>query len=272
MNHTYGCRRLENKVALVVAATRGIGLACARLMAAEGAEVYLGVRRMDAGREAADAIKAEGGRAEAVYFDALKPETYRTMVEDTVRLSGGKLHVLVNNYGGTKPATDLDVTGTDPGIFLDNMTSHLNSVFLSVKYAVPSMAASGGGSIVNISSMASVMPDVTRIAYTTSKAAVNSMTRNIATQYGRQGIRCNAVLPGMTATEAVSGNLSDEFIAAVLRHIPLHRMGTPEDIARAVCFFASDDAAYITGQCIEVAGGMGVPTPFYADMMEGAKS
>lgn len=269
MNNTYGCRRQDGKVALVVAATRGIGLTCARMLAAEGAEVYLGVRRLDAGREAAAAIRAEGGRADAVYFDALKPETYATMIEDTVKLSGGRLHVLVNNYGGTRPETDRDVAGTDVDVFLADVNNHLNSVFLSVKHGAPYLEASGNGSIVNVSSMASVMPDLTRIAYTTAKAAINSMTRNIATQYGRKGIRCNAVLPGMTATDAVADNLSAEFIASVLRHIPLHRMGTPEDIARAVCFFASDDAAYVTGQCLEVAGGMGVPTPFYADMMEG---
>lgn len=269
MNGAYGCRRLENRAALVVAATRGIGLACARALAAEGAEVYLGVRRLDAGEEAAAVIRAEGGRAAAVYFDALKPETYATMLAETADKSGGKLRVLVNNYGGTRPETDKDVAQTDADAFRADVINHLNSVFLAVKHAAPLLEASGGGSVINVSSMASVLPDLTRIGYTTAKAAVNAMTRNIATQYGRRGIRCNAVLPGMTATDAVTGNLSAGFTAAVLRHIPLGRMGTPEDIARAVCFLACDDSSYITGQCLEVAGGLGVPTPFYADMTEG---
>lgn len=264
---SYGCKRLEGKVALVIAATRGIGLACAQEMAAEGASVYLGVRRIEAGREAAEAIRATGGKADAVYFDAFKPETYESMIADTVKLSGGKLHIMVNNFGGTKPETDLDVLSTDIDIFTKNVVDHLNSVFLSTKFAIPHMIACGGGSIINISSMAAVMPDITRIAYTTAKSAVNNMTLNIATQYGHKGIRCNAVMPGMIGTEAVSDNLPPEFIEAVLRQIPLNRMGQPADIARTVCYFASDDAAYVTGQCIEVAGGMGVPTPFYADTL-----
>ncbi|HJA08487.1 MAG TPA: SDR family oxidoreductase [Candidatus Mailhella merdigallinarum] len=270
MSGAYGCRRLEGRVALVVAATRGIGLACARALAAEGAEVYLGGRRPQANEEAAAAIRAEGGRAGAVYFDALKPESYAAMIGETVGKSGGRLHILVNNYGGTRPETDKDVAGTDAEHFQADVLNHVNSVFLAVKHALPYLETAGGGSVINVSSMASVLPDVTRIGYTTAKAAVNSMTRNIAAQYGRKGIRCNAVLPGMTATDAVADNLSPEFIASVLRHIPLGRMGTPEDIARAVCFLASDDSAYITGQCLEVAGGLGVPTPFYADMTDGA--
>ena len=262
MSGAYGCRRLEGRVALVVAATRGIGLACARALAAEGAEVYLGGRRPQANEEAAAAIRAEGGRAGAVYFDALKPESYAAMIGETVGKSGGRLHILVNNYGGTRPETDKDVAGTDAEHFQADVLNHVNSVFLAVKHALPYLETAGGGSVINVSSMASVLPDVTRIGYTTAKAAINSMTRNIAAQYGRKGIRCNAVLPGMTATDAVADNLSPEFIASVLRHIPLGRMGTPEDIARAVCFLASDDSAYITGQCLEVAGGLGVPTPF----------
>lgn len=270
MNGAYGCRRLEGKVALVVAATRGIGLACARALAAEGAEVYLGGRRPEAGEEAAAAIRAGGGRAGAVYFDAFKPETYAAMIGETASKSGGRLHVLVNNYGGTRPETDRDVRDTDAEQFQADVLHHVNSVFLAVKHALPLLEASGGGSVVNVSSMASTLPDLARIGYTTAKAAINTMTRNIATQYGRRGVRCNAVLPGMTATDAVADNLSPAFIASVLRHIPLGRMGSPEDVARAVCFLASDDAAYITGQCLEVAGGLGVPTPFYADMTDGA--
>lgn len=259
-------RKLENKVALIVAATRGIGLASAQALAAEGARVYLGVRRLDAGQETANEIsKKYATYSKAVYFDASKIETYESMVKDVVADSGGKLHILVNNFGGTNPVTDLDAVNTSLDMWHQNLLSNLDSVFLPTKYAVPYMAKSGGGSIVNISSMASVLPDLTSIAYGTVKSGINSLTRNIATQYARQGIRCNAVLPGMVATDAVKDNISEEFKAAFLRHVPLNRVGEPEDIANAVLFFASNDSSYITGQCLEVAGGMGVPTPFYAD-------
>ena len=110
--------------------------------------------------------------------------------------------------------------------------------------------------------------DISQIAYGTSKAAINYLTKLIATQCARDNIRCNAVLPGMTATEAVSGNLTPEFQEFFLKHIPIKRMATPEEIAGAVAYFASDDAAYTTGQIMDVSGGFGMPTPIFGDMIE----
>ncbi len=257
--------KLENKKALVVAATRGIGLGIAQELAAQGAFVYLGVRRPEAGQEAADEIIAAGGQAMPVYFDAMKNETYESMFKAVAEHSGGKLDILINNYGGADPRTDLDVVRTDLDVWHENILKNLDSVFLSVKYAVPLMQAAGGGSIINISSMSSHLPDLTSIAYGTVKSAINSMTLNIATAYGRSNIRCNAILPGMIATDAVKNALSDQFKDAFLRHVPLQRVGEVEDIAKTALFFACEDSSYITGQIIEVAGGMGVPTPFYAD-------
>lgn len=260
-------KKLENKVALIVAATRGIGLACAQELANNGAKVFLGVRRMDAGQEIADEIIAKGGYAKPVYFDAYKSETYESMIEDVVKETNGQLDIIVNNFGGTKPAGDTDVVNTDLDTWNDNILSNINSIFLPTKYGVPYMIKSGGGSIINITSKAAVSPDLVRVAYSTVKAAANMLTKNIATQYGHKKIRCNAIMPGMIATEAVSQNLTEEFKTSFLRHVPLGRIGEAEDIAKAVLFFASDDSSYITGQCLEVAGGMGVPTSFYADTL-----
>jgi len=133
---------------------------------------------------------------------------------------------------------------------------------------IPHMAENGGGSIINISSIGGLRPDISQIAYGTSKAAINYLTKLIATQCARDNIRCNAVLPGMTATEAVSGNLTPEFQEFFLKHIPIKRMATPEEIAGAVAYFASDDAAYTTGQIMDVSGGFGMPTPIFGDMIE----
>ena len=128
------------------------------------------------------------------------------------------------------------------------------------------MAAHGGGSIINISSVGGIVSDVSQVAYGTSKAAINYLTKLIAVHEAKNNIRCNAVLPGMTATEAIEKNLSEEFRSLFLRHIPLGRIGLPEEIAEAVCYFAGDASAYTTGQILAVSGGFGLATPVYGDL------
>ena len=122
-----------------------------------------------------------------------------------------------------------------------------------------------GGSIVNISSISGTVPDISRIGYGVSKSAVNNITQQIAMEYAKYNIRCNAVLPGMTATDAVSRSMDKQFQKSFLSHVPLNRMGTPEDIANAVFFFASENSSYITGSILEVSGGYHLGTPQYAD-------
>ena len=128
------------------------------------------------------------------------------------------------------------------------------------------MTAQGGGSIINISSVSGAVPDISQIAYGTSKAAINYLTKLIAVHEARHHIRCNAVMPGMTATEAVTRNLSDAFCGVFLRHIPLGRIGLPEEIAAAAVYFASDESAYTTGQILSVSGGFGLATPLYGEL------
>lgn len=252
--------RLQEKVILVTASTRGIGLAIVKKCAREGAKVYMAARNLDRAQEIAGTL--EGVRC--VYNDATKPETFTSMVEDVVR-DAGSIDVLVNNFGSSNPAKDLDFAGTDSRVFLDTVNLNLRSVFLASQAAVKHMAAQGGGSIVNISSVGGSVPDISQVAYGTSKAAINYLTKLIAVQEAKHHIRCNAVLPGMTATEAVEQNLSDDFRNLFLRHIPLGRMGLPEEIAEAVCYFADDASAYTTGQILTVSGGFGLATPVYGD-------
>ena len=132
--------------------------------------------------------------------------------------------------------------------------------------AAKHMEVEGGGSIINISSVGGLVPDIAQVAYGTSKAAINYLTKLIAVQEANHHVRCNAVLPGMTATEAVEKHLSNEFRDLFMRHIPLGRMGLPEEIAEAVCYFASDASAYTTGQILTVSGGFGLATPVYGDL------
>lgn len=257
-------KRLDNKISLVTSSTRGIGLEIAKKLGGNGSKVYLAVRRLDAGKKIADEIIANGGNAGIVYFDASKPDTYKTMIEEVINKEK-RLDVLVNNYGGTNVKADFDVVTGNTEDFFRIVQDNLQSVYLPCKEVIPHMIRNGGGSIINISTIGSVIPDLSRVAYVVSKAAINSLTQNIAVQYAKQGVRCNAILPGLIATDAAMDNMSEEFIKGFLRHVPLNRVGKPEDIANAVVFYASDESSFITGDLIEVAGGFGLPTPLYGD-------
>ena len=253
--------RLKNKVVLITASTRGIGLACVKACAKEGASVYMAARNIERAREIADTLNG----VICVYNEATKPETYSSMVQEVVE-DAGRIDVLVNNFGTSNPEKDLDFTHTAPTVFLDTVNLNLRSVFMASQAAAKHMAVHGGGSIINISSVGGLVPDISQVAYGTSKAAIKYLTKLIAVQEAKNKIRCNAVLPGMTATEAVEKNLTEDFRKLFLRHIPLGRMGLPEEIAAAVVYLASDDAAYTTGQILTVSGGFGLATPVYGDL------
>ena len=251
--------RLKDKVVLITASTRGIGLACVKKCAKEGARVYMAARNVERAQEIANTLNG----VKCVYNDAMKPETFTSMVEDVVK-DAGRIDVLVNNFGTSNPGKDLDFANTDPAVFLDTVNLNLRSVFMASQAAAKHMA-NHGGSIINISSVGGLVPDISQVAYGTSKAAINYLTKLIAVQEAKHNIRCNAVLPGMTATEGVEKNLTEEFRNLFLRHIPLGRIGLPEEIAEAVVYFASDTSAYTTGQILTVSGGFGLATPVYGD-------
>ena len=259
--------RLKDKVVLVTASTRGIGLACVKACAKEGAAVYMAARNPERAQEAAARLNAQGGNIKCVFNDATKPETFSAMVEDVVK-DVGRIDVLVNNFGGSNPAKDLDFAHTDAAVFLDTVTLNLRSVFMASQAAARHMTAQRGGSIINISSVGGIVPDISQVAYGTSKAAINYLTKLIAVHEAKNHIRCNAVLPGMTATEAVEKNLTEEFRDLFQRHIPLGRMGLPDEIAAAVVYLASDESAYTTGQILAVSGGFGLATPVYGDLSD----
>ena len=259
--------RLKDKVVLVTASTRGIGFAIVKACAREGATVYMAARNMERAEEISKELNTEGLKVKAVYNDAYKKETYISMIDEVVR-NEGKIDVLVNNFGTSNPKLDKDIKSTDYGEYINTIDTNLASVFISSQKAVEYMEQNGGGSIINISSVGGIVPDISQISYATSKAAINYLTKLIAVQCARDNIRCNAILPGMTATDAVKNNLSDEFRDFFLKHTPIKRMGKPEEIAAAVVYFASDESSYATGQIIDISGGFGLPTPIYGDMIE----
>ena len=257
--------KLKNKIVLITASTRGIGLACVKACAKEGATVYMAARNMERAQEIASTMTG----VKCVYNDATKPETFSSMVEEVVA-DAGRIDVLVNNFGTSNPGKDLNFSNTDPSVFLDTVGLNLRSVFIASQAAAKYMARHGGGSIINISSVGGLVPDISQVAYGTSKAAINYLTKLIAVQEARNHIRCNAILPGMTATEAVENHLTGEFRRLFLRHIPLGRMGMPEEIAAAVVYFSGDESAYTTGQILTISGGFGLATPVYGDLADKA--
>ena len=259
--------RLKDKVILITASTRGIGLACVKACAKEGAICYMAARNLEAAEKTATELNEQGFRVKCVYNDASKPDSFIRMIKNVMEQEG-HLDVLVNNFGTSNPKKDLDLAHTDIADYLDIVTLNLRSVFMASQEAAKHMTAHGGGSIINISSIGGSVPDVSQIAYGTSKAAINYLTKLIAVHEAAHNVRCNAVLPGMTATEAVEKNLSEDFRNLFLRHIPLKKIGLPEEIASAVVYFASDESAYTTGQILSVSGGFGLPTPIYGDLSD----
>ncbi len=244
--------RLEGKVAAVTGAARGIGAACARRFAAEGAEVIVADILEEEGKATAQAIRDTGGAAAFIPCDTGDGPQARALVEQTVARHG-RIDVLVNNAGIFTIADFLDVTEED---FDRVLRVNLKGYFLVGQAAARVMAEAGRGSIVNMSSVNGVMAIETIAPYVVSKGGVNQLTSVMALALARSGVRVNAIGPGTIATELSGSLLSDEASRRrVLSRTPMGRMGRPEEIAGIALFLASDDSSYVTGQVIYADGG-----------------
>lgn len=260
---------LENKVAIVTAASRGIGLAITKKFVEEGAIVYMAVRDSEKNRKLTAEMHAENPNYRSVIYNAFDFDTYEPMIQEVVK-DAGHLDILVNNFGTTNVKEDTTLVDGNSEAFFDIVNKNLASVYYTSKYAVKAMKdQENGGNIINISSVAGTNPDVSRLAYGVSKAAINSLTQQTAVEYARDGIRANAVLPGFVGTDGAMQNMSQSFLDGFLKHVPLDEIVKPEDIANMVAFLASDKSRYVTGELIPVAGGFGLPTPIFGDVMSG---
>ncbi|MBZ4521849.1 SDR family NAD(P)-dependent oxidoreductase [Mycobacterium avium] len=258
---------LDGKTALVTGAASGIGAASARALAAAGARVVLADIDAAGADKVAESIRGAAREAMAVAVDVADEGQVEAMVESTVRAFGG-IDILHNNAALTNSdflQRDQAIHQLDTSVWDQTMTVNLRGYMLGVKYAVPHMIRQGGGVIVNTTSGGGLLSQFRRAAYGTSKAAIVGFTRNVATQYGRNNIRCVAVSPGAVLTPAMDAYAPPQVLEMLTRHNLLPRLGTPEDIADAVAFLASDRASFITGVTLPVDGGITSHISTYVD-------
>ena len=240
---------LEGKVAIITGASRGIGAVAARAFATAG--VVLAARDAGALSAVAEQITARGGRALAVPTDVGDPGAVARLVRTTIDVFG-RLDAAFNNAGGgghpPTPLADVAVADFDTVVRIN-----LRGIFLCMKYEIPAMRASGGGAIVNMSSTAGLRGVGGIGAYVASKHGIIGLTKSVALDYARHGIRANAVAPGPIATERLV--LPEAQREQFVRTIPVQRVGRPEEVAAAVIWLCSDQASFITGATIPIDGG-----------------
>jgi NAD(P)-dependent dehydrogenase (short-subunit alcohol dehydrogenase family) len=248
--------RLDGKVALITGAASGMGKIAGSLFAREGARVVLADVADEIGRAAAGEVSASGGEAVYVHADVSRAEDAETMVR-TAMDRFGSLSILYNN-AGIFPADDGSVTETTEDTWDRVMDINLKGVFLGCKYGIPAMIDSGGGSVINVASFVALMGAATpQIAYTASKGGVLAMTREIAVEFARKGIRANSLCPGPIETPLLAELLADPARRERrLVHIPIGRFGRAEEIVNAALFLASDESSYLTGATFVVDGGI----------------
>jgi NAD(P)-dependent dehydrogenase (short-subunit alcohol dehydrogenase family) len=248
--------RLEGKVALITGGASGMGKVAASLFAGEGARVVLTDVADGPGEATAVEIRDAGGEALYVHADVSREADAEAMVAAAVNTYGG-LDVLYNN-AGVMPNEDGSVQTNTEATWDLVLGINVKGVAFGCKYGIPAMIDSGGGSIINVASFVAWMGAATsQTSYTASKGAVLAMTREIAVEYARRGIRCNALCPGPIDTPLLAELLSDPARRQRrLVHIPMGRLGRAEELAKAALFLASDDASFMTGASLIVDGGI----------------
>ena len=243
---------LAGKTALVTGGSRGIGRAIALRLAAEGADVAVCARQVEAAQAVAAELQAMGVRALARPADVARFEQAGALVE-AVLAEWGKLDILVNNAGITRDNLLLRMSEEEWDAVLD---TNLKGAFNCCKAAARPMVKARGGRIVNISSVVGLMGNAGQANYAASKAGLCGFTKSLARELASRNITANVVAPGLVPETGMTGELDDKTLEKLMAQIPLGRPGLPEDVAHAVAFLASEQAGYITGQVLCVDGGM----------------
>jgi NAD(P)-dependent dehydrogenase (short-subunit alcohol dehydrogenase family) len=260
--------RLENLVAVVTGGASGIGRATAEAMAHEGAVVVVADRDAGAAADVAAGIREQGGQVQAVPVDIADQSSVIAMVEEVVGLHR-TVDVLVNSAAITDrqhQARDTTVIDIDLAVWNRTLAVDLTGTMLVCKHVLPLMVAQERGSIVNVSSNSSLGGDLGLSAYAAAKAGLNSLTRSIATAYGKSGVRCNTVSPAAIEGPTFAANVPAPLIEAMQANCLLPYLGTPSDVAATIVFLASAEARFVTGQLLCVDGGLLSQLPHVADL------
>ncbi|PKV63145.1 3-oxoacyl-[acyl-carrier-protein] reductase [Pontibacter ramchanderi] len=245
-------KALEGKVALVTGASKGIGRAIAEKLVAMGAQVaFTYLSSVEKGQALEQELTANGGKAKGFRSDASDMAQAEKLIEDVVA-EFGKIDILVNNAGITRDGLLMRMTEEQWDAVIN---TNLKSVFALTKGATKHMMRAKSGSIINITSVVGIKGNAGQANYSASKAGIIGFTKSVALELGSRNIRCNAVAPGFIETE-MTGELDQKVVDEWRKAIPLKRGGTPEDVANAVAFLASDQSSYISGQVLQVDGGM----------------
>jgi 3-oxoacyl-[acyl-carrier protein] reductase len=243
--------KLEGRVALVTGASQGIGHACALALAREGATVAVTARNQQKLDQLAGQIAAAGGKAAAFVIDVADEEQVKSGIKSALA-QFGKIDILVNNAGITRDQLVMRMKRADWDAVLN---TNLTSAYLCIQQVIGSMLKQRWGRIINVTSVFGQMGQAGQANYAASKAGLIGLTMAMAREVASRNITCNAVAPGFIET-SMTAALSEEFRQSAVKTIPLGRVGSPVDVAGAVCFLASDDASYITGHVLNVNGGL----------------
>ena len=252
--------RLKDKVALITGAAAavpgelmGFGGATAHLFVHEGARVVISDVRDESGERAAAALREIGGEALYLHLDVTSEEAWRAAVEATIT-AYGRLDVLVNNAGG---CVSTSIETLSPAEWDMELATHAKGVFLGTRHAIPAMRAGGGGSIVNVSSIAGIVGSATSPAYSAAKGAIRLFTKATALQYAHENIRANSVHPGYADTPMTAEQFAEPAVREeLLGKTPLRRLGTADDVAYGILYLACDESSFVTGSELVIDGGV----------------
>jgi NAD(P)-dependent dehydrogenase (short-subunit alcohol dehydrogenase family) len=248
-------RGLQDKVVVVAGAATGLGAASARRLAGEGAKVVVGDVNLAGAEETAAAITADGGRAVAARFDISDDASVQELIASAVSAYGRLDAVHINAGAMDAVSKDTDVVDIDLEIWDRTVAVNLRGHMLVTRHAVPRLLDAGGGAIVYTSSIASFAGEPKRPAYAATKAGINALARHVASRWGRDGIRANAITPGLILTPEIRDGAPPEMLASMLRRTRSPRHGEAGDVASMVAFLLSDEGSWINGQVVNVDGG-----------------